>query len=337
MAPAILIKEPPTGRSKCNLGQFGMTTIALWKPVTKAEFELDRSRKLVSAKEWLAFIENRALEGTHVPDLIDPHIYRVIHNNTYPNGQLHRLSVARAPQHNDIKNLMLYKEVNYMTYNVTSSPFSYIYFHGPDSAVAVANGAITQNATESHFSAVATYTETVGDSVTEVSLCNSNATPSTSNEYADYTDASFPQAMAIGETMEVTWTHTWTAAGYVYSHATNINLVWVMAANFHDAVSTLRSFVDRSWIIDSGSYETNYVSVFPQYSGGGATDTSTTWRGVHTQSAGTYTVDEVYLNSSSYSTAYSDFPRYYARTGLSQAWASGATLTYEYIITWTET
>lgn len=335
---AILINQPPQARTSMGFGQHGMTTVHRWKPVDQVDYALDRAHKFLTWDEWNKFAEKFAKDSECLPQnrFSDPHLYTMIRNDTYPNGQLHQLIEARTG-HNDVKNLMLYREVKYMTYETSTEPFTYIWFTsaGDPMGIACANGAITKTATTAYFSATATYTNSTGGNVTitEIHLLNANATPAADNEYADYIDATFPQIMADGETMGVTWTHTWTGGANVYTHLTEATIYCTMAGVFAGINACLP--IAKSWLVDVGTYETNNRDL-AVYTGGGPTDTSTTWRATHTQSSGDYTIDRV-SSTSSTATTYDETGKVQCWAVAAEGWTSGDSKTIQIVGTWTVT
>lgn len=335
---AILINQPPQARTSMGFGQHGMTTIHRWRRVSQADYALDHAHKFLTWEEWNKFAEKFAKDSECLPAnrFSDPHLYTMIVNDAYPDGQLHQLIEARTG-HNDVKNLLLYREVKYMTYATSTEPFAYIWFtsSADPMGIAISVGGIGRAATTAYFSATATYTNSTGGNVTitEIHLLNANATPAADNEYADYTDGTFPQLMADGETMGVTWTHTWTGGANVYTHISEVTIYSTMAGVF--AALNACNPVAKSWLVDVTTYETNNEDL-EKTAGGGDTDTSTTWQATHTQSAGNYTIDRV---SSTISTATT-----YDETGSVQCWAtaaetwnSGDSKTIQIVGTWTVT
>jgi hypothetical protein len=176
--------------------------------------------------------------------------------------------------HNAVNQAMIGREVYWTSYEVTSEPITQMSFanSGDVDTYTYATGSYAGAAVSGSYSAVwyASHTASQTETITTIALLNANS--------VNYCDATVSVAMTSGETLDVTWTHYFTAATEDIGVLTNAYL-YSMEECFRNSLTTYPiSTTNASKGILAYHNGSTLVSAVATISSGGTTDdTSTTW------------------------------------------------------------
>jgi len=227
-------------------------------------------------------------------------------------------TLVHKAEHNGVESAMIGEAVWYIAQSGTSRPFSDIRFMYASGASSVdkntSNGAVASGGGGYQFTGTASWKNETGASVTvsEVKMLHSPATGAVAI-YA--TDATISQAVGDDETLEVQWTHTFKA----HASDTGLNAYFIeKMANYFQYANSYSPFDVVKFTDDLGSVVSTSVGIAT--SGGTRSDTSVVWKVTATAPAGATTLAKLEI--------YNDVPaEVYERTGLSESWAAGKSIT----------
>lgn len=250
-------------------------------------------------------------------------------------GQIVRDSVGKAVipkprrsycKHNTVGANMLGYASYWLGYKVTPKKVAYVKY---SSATTSYYGATTNTNTSAGygFTASASWENTTGASVTLTTL---SAVAQSLNVDTAFATSTISQAVAAGEVMNVDWTMTFAL------HADDIGAVQAYTLayirNYFSGATTITTPVAyASFTPDSGTAQTPAMGTAQISAGGSITDAYIEWKASATAPSGASTLKEFQVLDSS-----AEANVMFLKTGLTQSWTAGYSLTATFRWTWSE-